>query len=92
MIFGHPDVRRSAALKAIKGWARTLFRAEEEDVVIANELRCTEEGCPPLEVVVALLRPGAPPLQVRVHKPAVDVNEDDIAAALAAAHEARANR
>jgi len=89
MIFGHPDVRRSAALKAIKGWARELLRAGEEDVVVANELRCTEEGCPPLEVVVALLRSGAPPLQVRVHKAAVDVNERDLEAAIAVALEAR---
>ncbi len=85
MIFGHPDVRRTTALKAIKGWARELFRAEDDDVVVANELRCTEEGCPPLEVVVALLRSGAPPLQVRVHKAAVDVSKTDIEAAFAAA-------
>jgi hypothetical protein len=78
MIFNHPDARRSAALKQIKDWARELFGATEEAVVVANELRCVEPGCPPLEVNVALLTPTAPVLQLRLHKAAVDVTREDL--------------
>ncbi len=78
MMFGHPDVKRSAALKRLKEEARALFAANEDDVVVANELRCSEPGCPPFEVVVALLSATAPAVQVRVHKAAVDVTAEDL--------------
>lgn len=81
------DERRSAAIRALKATARTLFDAGEEDAVVVSELQCTEPGCPPIETVVALLRAGNEPRQVKVHKPAVEVTEDDLRAALQGAHE-----
>jgi hypothetical protein len=80
------DDKRSAAIKSIKAVARLLFKANEDDAVVVNELRCTEPGCPPIETVVALLRAGCEPRQVKVHKPAVEVTEDDLRAALEGAH------
>lgn len=47
------DGRRSAAIRALKATARTLFDAGEDDAVVVNELQCTEPGCPPIETVVA---------------------------------------
>ncbi len=76
------DERRSAAIRALRATARTLFDAGEDDAVVVNELRCTEPGCPPVETVVALLRAGNKPRQVTVHKPAVDVTEDDLRTAI----------
>ena len=81
------DGRRSAAIRALKATARTLFAAGEDDAVVVNELQCTEPGCPPIETVVALLRAGSEPRQVRVHKPAVEVTEDDLRAAIQGGHE-----
>jgi hypothetical protein len=81
------DERRSTAIRALKAAARTLFGATEDDAVVVNELSCTEPGCPPIETVVALLRAGAEPRQVKVHKPALDVTEDDLRAAIQGGHE-----
>jgi hypothetical protein len=80
------DERRSAAIRALKAMARTLFEAGEDDAVVVNELQCTEPGCPPIETVVALLRAGSEPRQVKVHKPAVEVTEDDLRAAIQGGH------
>ena len=81
------DERRSAAIRALKATARTLFEAGEDDAVVVNELQCSEPGCPPIETVVALLRAGSEPRQVKVHKPAVEVTEDDLRAAIQGGHE-----
>jgi hypothetical protein len=81
------DERRSAAIRALKAAARTLFEAGEDDAVVVNELQCTEPGCPPIETVVALLRAGSEPRQVKVHKPAVEVTEEDLRVAIQGGHE-----
>jgi hypothetical protein len=80
------DDRRSAAIRALKATARPLFGASEDDVIVVNELRCTEPGCPPVETVVALLRVGCEPRQIKVHRPAAEVTEEDLRAALGAGH------
>lgn len=82
MFGSRSDERRSAAIRSLKAAARTLFGAAEDDAVVVNELSCTEPGCPPIETVVALLRAGSQPRQVKVHKPAVEVTEDDLRAAI----------
>jgi len=81
-MFGERNDQRAIAVRALKALARAAFGAEEDDVIVVSELRCTEPGCPPLETVVALLREGAPPKQVKVHKPVVEVTEADLRAAL----------
>ena len=87
-MFGPPkDEKRSAAIRALKAVARILFEAAEDDAVVVTELSCTEPGCPPIETVIALLRAGCDPRQVKVHKPAVDVTEDDLRAAIRGGHE-----
>jgi hypothetical protein len=77
------DEQRAKAIRAIKSVARPLFDAGEDDVILVNELRCTEPGCPPVETVVALMRVGAERRQVKIHKPAVEVTEGDLRAAIA---------
>ncbi len=81
------DEKRSAAIRAIKASASVLFGAGEDDAVVVNELRCTEPGCPPIETVIALLRAGSPPRQVKVHKPVTEVTESDVRAAIQAPNE-----
>jgi hypothetical protein len=76
------DARRTAAIRALKETARALLGAGDDDAVVVNELRCTEPGCPPIETVIALLRQGQAPRQVKVHKPAAEVTEHDLRAAL----------
>jgi len=73
---------RTAAIRAIKIMARPLFDAGEDDAIVVSELRCTEPGCPPIETVVALLRAGSEPRQVKIHKPATEVTEEDLRSAI----------
>ncbi|MBM4375550.1 MAG: hypothetical protein FJ095_10730 [Deltaproteobacteria bacterium] len=70
----------------MKAAARSLFDAGEDDAVVVNELQCTEPGCPPIETVVALLRAGSAPRQVKVHKPAVEVTQEDLRVAMLHGH------
>jgi hypothetical protein len=82
MFTSRQDVRRARAIRALKAAARTLFKAGEDDALVVNELSCTEPGCPPIETVVALLRAGSEPRQVKVQKPALDVTQADLRAAI----------
>jgi len=81
------DERRSSAIRRLKEVARQLFDAAEDDAVVVNELKCSEPGCPPVETVVALLRSGREPRQLKVHKAVVDVTEGDLREALRGTHE-----
>jgi hypothetical protein len=87
LMFGpRTDEKRSQAMRRLKQLARELFEAADDDAVVVNELSCTEPGCPPIETIVALLRAGGEPRQVKVHKPAVDVTEDDLRHAMLHGH------
>lgn len=46
--------------------------------VSIHELRCREPGCPDLETVIAIWRPGQAPLRLRVAKPVAAVTEADL--------------
>ena len=76
------DETTSRAIRVLKSAARELFGAGENDAIVVNQLQCTEPGCPPVETVVALLRAGQSPRQVKIHKPATEVTEDDLRSAL----------
>lgn len=65
-------------LAAIKGWVCTTLGLADDTTVLVTELRCHEAGCPPLETVIAIMRPGAPPEQRTLHKAIADVSLDDI--------------
>ena len=46
--------------------------------VTVTELACLEEGCAPVETVIGLLRPDAPQLQCKLHKPMDAVDAKDL--------------
>ncbi len=46
--------------------------------ITVTELNCLEEGCPPVETVVALLKAGSDPLQHKIHKPAAEFKAADL--------------
>jgi hypothetical protein len=81
------DERRSAAIRRLKVAARRLFEAVDDDAVVIHDLACTEPGCPPVETVVALLHAGSEPRQVKVHKLAAAVTEDDLRTAIQGGNE-----
>ena len=50
-------------IRNIKEALGTALSLPEETAVTVTELTCLEEGCVPIETVVALLQPNAPPRQ-----------------------------
>jgi len=64
--------------RQIKEWVRAE-RGLGDDVVIAvSELACRDEGCPDVETVIGIIRPGEKIETIRVHKQLVDVDRDDV--------------
>jgi hypothetical protein len=54
-----PAPRPDAAQgQRVKGWFREALGLGEEATLAIAELRCSEEGCPDVETVVALLHAG----------------------------------
>jgi hypothetical protein len=74
---------RAEAVRRVKAWVAAHAVMGENDAVMVTELQCSEEGCPPIETVLALLRPGHEPLKWKVHKPVVEVAESDVSDAIA---------
>lgn len=73
-----------AHLAAIKSWVSEALALPDDVTVMVTELRCTEPGCPPLETVIAVLQPGLPPEQRKLHKASAAISADDIRGLFAA--------
>ena len=65
-------------IRQIKEALRATLSLPDDTTVTVTELACLEEGCAPIETVVALLRPDAPPLQHKLHKPSDAVDAEDL--------------
>ena len=54
----HQDPDRKAGIRRVADWVEdALPEEEQEDThVMVNQIECAEEGCPPVECVIALLR------------------------------------
>jgi hypothetical protein len=65
-------------IRDVKDWVREAAGASDETTVVVSELTCAEPGCPPVEVVMALLEPGQTPVQKRLHKPLVELSRDEV--------------
>lgn len=72
-----PDRERA---RQIKEALRNALELDDDSTIMVTELACLEEGCPPIETVLALLRPGTATLQFKVHKPTKDIDTQDLAA------------
>jgi len=62
----------------IKEALRAALSLPDDTTVTVTELACLEEGCAPIETVVALLRPDAPTLQHKLHKSTDAVDAEDL--------------
>ena len=66
-------------VRHIKEALRVALSLPDGTTVTVTELACLEEGCPPIETVVGLLRPDAPPLQHKLHKTTDTLDAEDLA-------------
>ena len=70
-----PNLERA---RRIKQALREALSLSDDMTVTVTELACLEEGCPPVETVIGLLRPDAPQLQRKLHKPMDAVDATDL--------------
>lgn len=70
-----PNLER---VRLIKNALREALTLPDDITVTVTELACLEEDCEPLETVIGLLRPDAPRLQAKLHKPMDAVNAEDL--------------
>jgi hypothetical protein len=70
---------RALHVNAIKDWARECLALDEGAALLVSELRCAEEGCPPLETVVGVFHEDGRRQQIKIHKALDEVQRDDVA-------------
>ena len=65
-------------LAQVKSWVSEVFDLSEDISVMITQLQCTEEGCPPIETVIAIMDTPGEPRQYKIHKPLAEVKQTDI--------------
>ena len=65
-------------VRKIKEALGETLSIQNNATITVTELTCLEEGCPPVETVVALLKVGSDPLQHKIHKPGAEFKAADL--------------
>ena len=68
----------SKKISMIKGWVGSLLKLDKLTTIFVTQLECQEPGCPPIETVIALMKPKEKTEQKKIHKCINDINENDI--------------
>jgi hypothetical protein len=79
-----PRRSNGPALRQVKTWAEQALRLPDDYAVLVTELRCSEEGCPPVETVIAVVGGPEKLRQGKVACPADDVVPAQVEAVCAA--------
>ncbi|MGW1286365.1 hypothetical protein ACWDBD_48775 [Streptomyces sp. NPDC001118] len=74
-------------MRELKETVRTLLDLDDDTAVLIRQLACTEPGCPPLETVVVVLPMEGAARRWTLHRPADQITEDALRAALLAAEQ-----
>ena len=69
-----------AQRQQLKNWVYQALSLDEAIPISISQLTCTEEGCPPLETVIAVMT--QPPQTYKLHQPAAEICEEDVVQAL----------
>ena len=77
MLFGRPK-RDVALIRKVKEWANECLPISADATVSVMELECREEGCPPLETVIAAMEEGKATIQWKFHKPMPEITRLDV--------------
>jgi hypothetical protein len=65
-------------IRRIKELLHEVLGLSEDATITVAELACLEEDCAPVETVFGLLRPNAPQLQHKIHKPTDGIDAQDL--------------
>jgi hypothetical protein len=77
-IFSSRGPRNSERANEIKAQITAELGLNEEATVMVSELACSEDGCPPIETVIAVFRPAMQKLQFRLHLSMAEITTQDI--------------
>ena len=77
-IFNSQQKSDPRQLSEVKSWVSQAFDLSEDVSIMITQLECTEEGCPPIETVIAILETPGNPRQYKIHKPLSEVKQTDI--------------
>jgi hypothetical protein len=77
-LFSSRSNRSSERTKEIKAQVSAALGLDEHATVMVTELACMEEGCPPVETVIAVFRPAMRKLEFRMHRPMAEITAHDI--------------
>jgi hypothetical protein len=64
--------------RQIKVCVRELFGLDETTVLSVTELACRDDGCPDIETVIGIMRPGEKIETIRIHKAIDEVTREDL--------------
>ena len=65
-------------IRRIKQTLHEVLNLSDDATITVAELACLEEDCAPVETVFGLLRPDAPQVQHKVHKPTDGIDAQDL--------------
>lgn len=65
--------------RRIKRWTRELLSLDAGEVVSVTEMRCSEPGCPDIETVIGIPKPGGSLRTLKIAKKLCRVRRSDIA-------------
>ncbi|ATU95168.1 nitrate reductase [Phyllobacterium zundukense] len=68
--------------RQIKAWVRELCKLDDAVVVSITELACRDDGCPDIETVIGIMRPGEKIETIRIHRAIAEVMREDVAGAV----------
>ena len=74
--------KRPGNSREIKSWVSEGLGLTDDVSILVTELQCHEPGCPPVETVIAVLRPGVQAAQVKIHQPMAELTHAQVAKAL----------
>jgi len=77
-LFGKNQKKDVDSILKIKNWVRETFELTEYETVLVTELQFHEEGCPPVETVIVILREGTRKEQYKFHKRMDEISFEDI--------------
>ncbi len=75
---------RIALATQLKPRIRAAFSLDEADTITVNEIACPDPGCPDLETVILIMRPGHRTRAVKIAGPLAQVSDSDLEQAAAA--------
>lgn len=80
------DETRRQAVEVFKARLRVLAGLGDDDGLAVNEIVCADPGCLGIETVVLVMRPGSKTRALKISKAMAEIEDEDVAAALAESH------